>query len=51
VHEGLARAQAVAGDLESARDSRDTALALLDKIADAGDRKVVAGDIDTLPIP
>ena len=50
-HEGLARAQAVAGDLESARDSRDTALALLDKIADAEDRKVVAGDIDTLPIP
>jgi hypothetical protein len=50
-YEGLARAQAVAGDTESARDSRDTALALLDKIADPEDRNAVAGDIDTLPIP
>jgi DNA-binding transcriptional MerR regulator len=50
-HEGLARAQAVAGDLESARDSRDLALELLEKIADPEDREVVAGDIDTLPIP
>jgi DNA-binding transcriptional MerR regulator len=50
-HEGLARAQAVAGDVESARDSRDTALALLDKITDPEDREVVAVDIDTLPIP
>jgi DNA-binding transcriptional MerR regulator len=50
-HEGLARAQAVAGDTESARDSRDTALRLLDKVADAEDRAIVAGDIDTLPIP
>jgi hypothetical protein len=49
-HEGLARAQAVAGDIESARDSRDTALALLDKITDAEDRKAVADDIDTLPV-
>jgi hypothetical protein len=49
-HEGLARAQAVAGDVESARDSRATALALLGQIADAEDRKVVADDIDTLPI-
>jgi DNA-binding transcriptional MerR regulator len=50
-HEGLARALAVAGDAESARDSRDTALALLGNIADPEDRKVVADDIDTLPIP
>jgi DNA-binding transcriptional MerR regulator len=50
-YEGLARAQAVAGDIESARDSRDSALALLGKIADLEDRKVVASDIDTLPIP
>jgi len=50
-HEGLARAQAVAGDIESARGSRDTALALLSKIVDPEDRKVVADGIDTLPIP
>jgi hypothetical protein len=50
-HEGLARAQALAGDLDSARASRDTALALLAKIADPQDGKVVAGDIATLPIP
>jgi hypothetical protein len=50
-YEGLARAQAVAGDLESARGSRDTALALLGKITDPEDRKVVADDIATLPIP
>jgi hypothetical protein len=50
-HEGLARAQAVAGDIESARHSRDSALALLGKIVDPEDRKVVADDIDTLPIP
>lgn len=49
-HEGLARAQAVAGDTESARDSRETALRLLEKITDAEDRAVVAGDIETLPI-
>lgn len=50
-HEGLARAQAVSGDLESARASRDTALRLLASVADADDRDVVARDIDTLPIP
>jgi hypothetical protein len=50
-YEALARAQAVAGDIESARDSRDSTLALLGKIADPEDRKVVAGDIDTLAIP
>jgi DNA-binding transcriptional MerR regulator len=50
-YEGLARAQAVGGDFEAARDSRDTALRLLEEIADPEDRKVVEGDIDTLPIP
>lgn len=49
-HEGLARAQAVAGDTESARDSRETALRLLEQITDAEDRAIVAGDIETLPI-
>ena len=50
-YEGLARAQAISGDPEAARDSRDTALRLLERIADPQDRKVVEGDIDTLPIP
>jgi len=47
----LARAQAVAGDVEWARDSRATALARPGQVADAQDREVVADDIDTLPIP
>jgi len=50
-HEGLARAQAVAGDLEAARDSRSRAIALADTVGDAEDRKIVIADIDTLPIP
>ncbi|GAA1959313.1 hypothetical protein GCM10009798_18580 [Nocardioides panacihumi] len=50
-HEGLARALAVAGDLETARDVRDRALTLLEGISDPEDRKIVADDIDTLPIP
>jgi hypothetical protein len=33
-----------------ARDSRETALRPLETIADAEDRAVVAGDIDTLPV-
>lgn len=47
-YEALARAHAVAGDLESARDARDKALAV--EIADPEDRDVVLADIDTLPI-
>jgi hypothetical protein len=50
-HEGLARAQAVAGDLDAARDSRDRALALIETVTDSEDRKIVLADIDTLPIP
>ncbi len=49
-HEGLARALAVAGDLDAARDARDRALALLDSVSDPEDRKIVAADIETLPI-
>jgi len=50
-HEGLARALAVAGDLQKARDVRDRALSLLDRIGDPEDRRLVAADIDTLPLP
>lgn len=50
-YEGLARAQAVAGDLDAARDARDQALVLLEAVTDAEDRAVVAADVETLPIP
>jgi len=50
-YEGLARAQAVAGDLEAARDSRSQAIALAETVSDPEDRKIVTADIDTLPIP
>ena len=50
-HEALARAEAVTGDLESARASRDTALRLLEAVDDPEDKEAVARDIDTLPIP
>jgi DNA-binding transcriptional MerR regulator len=49
--EGLARAQACAGDLDAARDARDRALGLAEAVSDPEDRKVVLDDIDTLPIP
>ncbi|MEV8510195.1 hypothetical protein AB0368_35940 [Actinoplanes sp. NPDC051475] len=50
-YEGLARAQAVAGDFEAARDSRSRAIALAETVGDTEDRKIVIDDIDTLPIP
>jgi hypothetical protein len=50
-YEGLARAQAVAGDLEAARDSRSRAIALLETVGNPKDRAPVQTDIDTLPIP
>ncbi len=49
-HEALARAYAVAGDLESARDARDLALDLARGVTDAEDRDIVLADIDTLPV-
>jgi hypothetical protein len=48
-HEALARAQAVAGDLDAARDARDRAMTLLESVADPEDRAVVQGDLDSLP--
>ncbi|GGQ47780.1 hypothetical protein GCM10010166_14830 [Couchioplanes caeruleus subsp. azureus] len=48
-YEGLARAQAVAGDLQAARDSRSRAVALAETVGDVEDRKIVMADIDTLP--
>jgi hypothetical protein len=48
--EGLARALAVAGEAEAARDARDRALALLEHVTDPEDRAIVAADVETLPI-
>lgn len=48
--EGLARAHAVAGNLEAARQARDESLALLDTISDDDDRQVIAADIESLPL-
>ncbi|GAB2480667.1 MerR family transcriptional regulator [Jatrophihabitans fulvus] len=50
-HEGLARALAVADDMDAARDARDRALSILADVPDPEDRKIVSADIDTLPIP
>lgn len=50
-YESLARAQAIAGDFEAARDSRRRAVALVETVDDSEDRKTVMADIDTLPIP
>lgn len=49
-HEGLARAQATAGDVEAARATRDEAVALAGQISDAEDRDVVLADIESLPL-
>jgi len=49
-YEALARAYAVAGQREAARDARERALSLLRQVADAEDRAVVAADLDTLPL-
>lgn len=49
--EGLARALAVAGDLEAARSAREQARSLAAALEDPEDREVVLADIDTLPLP
>jgi hypothetical protein len=49
-HEAMARAYAVAGDVESARDSRDHALKLAQALTDQEDRDIVLADLDTLPL-
>ena len=49
-YEALARAHAVAGEPDAARDARDQALALAQQIEDKEDRDIVLADIDTLPL-
>jgi DNA-binding transcriptional MerR regulator len=48
--EGLARAQAVAGNRAAAVETRARARQALDAIADPEDRRVIEGDLETTPI-
>jgi len=48
--EGLARAQAVAGDREAAHETRARAVAALEGIADPEDRQVIEQDLETTPL-
>ncbi len=48
-HEALARAHAVAGDLDAARAERGIAIDLAAVLDDPEDRAVVEGDLATLP--
>ena len=48
--EGLARAQAVAGDREAAVETRAKARAALAGIADPEDRQVIEQDLETTPV-
>lgn len=48
--EGLARAQAVAGDRSAAIETRARARAALDGIADPEDRQIIEQDLESTPI-
>ena len=48
-HEALARAHAVAGDVDDARHHAEEARAIADRIEDDEDREVVLRDLATLP--
>jgi DNA-binding transcriptional MerR regulator len=50
-YESLARAQAVAGDLVAAQESRSRALGIAETISDPEEKRIVLADIDTLPFP
>jgi DNA-binding transcriptional MerR regulator len=47
--EALARGHAIAGDSEAARAFTERALEAVDKIAEDEDRKIVLGDLETIP--
>lgn len=49
-YEGMARAHAVAGDLDAARTWRDRARIATDAIPEADEREIIEGDVATLPI-
>lgn len=48
-YEALARAAAVAGDMKEARAFTEEALAASEQIAEEEDRKLVVGDLETIP--
>ena len=48
--EGLARAQAVAGDRAAATETRARARAALDGVADPEDRQIIEQDLETTPV-
>jgi len=48
-YEALARAYAVAGDVERARELTDQALAAVEDIAEQDDRDLVIADLETIP--
>lgn len=49
-YEAMARASAVAGDDQAARDWKAKTITALDGIADQDDRDIIEGDLATLPI-
>ena len=49
-HEAMARALAIAGDMDGARAERNAAYALAVELDDDDDRGVIEGDLGTLPI-
>jgi hypothetical protein len=49
-HEAMARALAVAGDLDAARAERNAAYALAVDLEDDDDRGVIEGDLGTIPL-
>ncbi len=48
-YEALARAYAVAGDAEQAREYTDQALAAAEDIVEDGEREIVLADLETIP--
>jgi DNA-binding transcriptional MerR regulator len=48
-YEALARAHAIAGDMEAARAMTERALEAVEQIAEDDDRKMVLGDLETIP--
>jgi hypothetical protein len=49
-HEGLARAQLVAGNREAALGERAAARGVLETVSDPEDRQVVEDDLASLPL-
>lgn len=48
-YEALARAHAIAGDMEAAREMTERALVAVEGVAEDNDRAIVLGDLETIP--